>query len=64
MPGGNWVITSGAGSSTVSELTPSGRPLLTLTMPTNLFTYRADAIEPGRLSAAALRTGMDAQAPR
>ena len=64
MPGGNWVITSGAGSSTVSELTPSGRPLLTLTMPTNLFTYRADAIEPGRLSSAALRAGMDAQAPR
>ena len=64
MRAGNWVITSGAGSSTVSELSPSGRPLLTLTMPTNLFTYRADAIEPGRLSAAALRAGMDAQAPR
>ena len=64
MRAGNWVMTSGAGSSTVSELTPLGRPLLTLTMPTNLFTYRADAIEPGRLSAAALRAGMDAQAPR
>jgi len=64
MRAGNCVITSGAGSSTVSELSPSGRPLMTLTMPMNLFTYRADAIEPGRLSAAALRAGMDAQAPR
>ena len=64
MPGGNWVMTSGSGSNWVTELTASGRPVLTLTMPTGLFTYRVDAIEPGRLSAAALRAGMDAQAPR
>ncbi|MSX03137.1 MAG: hypothetical protein F2813_08275 [Actinobacteria bacterium] len=64
MPGGNWVMTSGGGSNWVTELTSKGRPVLTLTMPQELFTYRADAIEPGRLSAAALRAGMDAQAPR
>jgi hypothetical protein len=35
-----------------------------MTFPGGLFPYRVDAIEPGRLKARDLRSGMDAQYPR
>ncbi len=64
LPGGNWVSAWGGGSSIVSENTPSGRPVLSMTFPGGLFPYRVDAVEPGRLKARDLRSGMDAQYPR
>jgi hypothetical protein len=38
--------------------------VIEMAMPDQLFTYRVNAIEPGRLSASDLRAGMDAQYPR
>jgi hypothetical protein len=38
--------------------------VLTLTMPRQLFSYRAQAVPPGVLTRDALRAGMDAQYPR
>lgn len=64
LAGGNWAVSWGAGSSLFSEVTPGGRPVLSMTYPGGLFSYRVDAIEPGRLKAADLRAGMDAQYPR
>lgn len=64
MRGGNWAVAWGAGSPFFSEVTRKGRPVLTMTVPGGLFPYRVDAIEPGRLSASDLRSGMDAQYPR
>lgn len=64
LPGGNWVSAWGGGSSVVSEVTAGGRPVLSLTFPGGLFTYRVDAIRPGMLRARDLRAGMDAQYPR
>ena len=64
LKGGNWAVTWGVGSPFISEVTPSGRPVLTLTIPDGMFSYRIDALEPGLVSAADLRAGMDAQFPR
>ncbi|CAB4881252.1 unannotated protein [freshwater metagenome] len=60
--GGHWVMSWG-GRPFITELTPKGRPVLTLTLP-NGASYRAQALEPGFLSAARLRAGMDAMHPR
>jgi hypothetical protein len=64
LAGGNWAVAWGGGSSLVSEITRRGRPVIEMAMPDQLFTYRVNAIEPGRLSASDLRAGMDAQYPR
>ena len=64
LSGGNWVVSWGVGSPFISEVTPSGRPVLTLTIPNAMFSYRVEPLEPGHLSAADLRAGMDAQYPR
>jgi hypothetical protein len=58
LPGGNWVIAWG-GTDLVTEQRPSGATVLALRFGSGHFTYRADALPPGRLSAADLRRGMD-----
>jgi hypothetical protein len=59
---GGWLIAWG-GLPTVSEYTATGARVSSLAFPP-FFSYRAVPVEPGRLSAAALRGGMDAQFPR
>ena len=56
--GGNWVVAWGA-SPLVTEQTPSGKVVRRLEFTDGLVTYRAAPVEPGRISAAALRRGMD-----
>ena len=62
LSGGNWV-TGWGGSELFSEQTPSGTPVFRLRLP-EIFSYRTVPIEPGRLSPAALRGGMDSMHPR
>ncbi|HET8980947.1 MAG TPA: arylsulfotransferase family protein, partial [Solirubrobacteraceae bacterium] len=62
LPGGDWVVSWGA-SRYVTEQTPDGRLVFTLTFLQGLASYRAFPILPGQLSIAALRAGMDAQYP-
>lgn len=61
LPGGNWVINWGA-SAQVGEYTPSGKKVLSLTWPGDLFSYRMDPAP--FLSLQDLRDGMDQQFPR
>lgn len=63
LAGGNWV-TAWGGLPLVSELTPAGSPVFRLTFTQNLFSYRADPVPFGRLSAATLRDGMNTMHPR
>jgi hypothetical protein len=63
LPGGDWV-TSWGGRPFVTELDPAGTPVFRLTFTQGLFSYRADALPFGRLSARTLRRAMDAQYPR
>jgi Arylsulfotransferase (ASST) len=58
LPHGNWVVAWG-GTRLVTEQTPSGETVLALRFGRKHFTYRVDALPPGRLSAADLRRGMD-----
>src|SRR5947208_165256 len=44
----------------VTELTPAGDPVATITFPGTIFTYRGIPVESGVLSAATLRNGMNA----
>jgi Arylsulfotransferase (ASST) len=63
LPGGDWVVQWG-GNPFMTELDPSGNPVLTISY--NLggtFSYRAQPILPGVVSADQLRQGMDAMAP-
>jgi hypothetical protein len=62
LPKGNWVVSWG-NSPYVGELTAAGRPVLTITLGGDLRSYRTFPVLPGELSRAALRRGMDAQAP-
>ena len=62
LAGGNWV-TSWGDTPWVTEQRPSGRWVLTIRFRDTRATYRAVPVEPGRLSAAGLRAGMDAMAP-
>jgi hypothetical protein len=62
LPGGDWVISWG-NTHWVTELTPAGRPVLTIQFTGDLATYRAVPILPGQLSRAGLRRAMDAMAP-
>ena len=64
LSGGNWVISAGGGTSISSELRPNGAPVLTMTFPGRIFSYRTEPLERGRISAATLRAAMDARKPR
>jgi hypothetical protein len=59
LPGGDWVVSWG-NTRWITELTPSGDPVLTLALADGLASYRAVPIAPGRLSREALRRAMDA----
>ncbi len=59
---GGWLIAWG-GNPTVSEYSAGGTRISSLNF-APYFSYRAQPIEPGRLSATQLRDGMDAQYPR
>jgi hypothetical protein len=62
LPGGNWVAAWAPGPL-VAEYEPDGGRVLAIRFGGGLFTYRAVPVEPGRLSAEALRAGMDALTP-
>jgi arylsulfotransferase ASST len=63
LPGGDWLMSWG-NTGLVTELSPLGAPVFSLTFDAGLFSYRAHPVLPGLLSRAALRAGMDAQHPR
>ena len=63
LAGGNWVTAWGS-QPFVSELTPAGNPVFRLTFTQNLFSYRAEPLPFGRLSAATLRRAMESRYPR
>jgi hypothetical protein len=48
----------------VTELTPSGDRVFRMTFKDPYFSYRAEPVQFGVLTRAALRSGMDAQYPR
>jgi hypothetical protein len=62
LSGGHWFVGWGS-SPTVTENAPDGTRVLSLSLPDDSFSYRAVAVEPGRLSRAELRAGMDAMFP-
>jgi hypothetical protein len=62
LAGGHWLLSWGY-SPLITELTATGRPVLTLTLDSG-FSYRAQAVPSTLLSRAALRAGMDAMASR
>ena len=62
LAGGDWLMSWGY-ARTITELTPSGRPVLTLTLDEG-FSYRAQSVPSTLVSRAALRAGMDAMHPR
>ncbi len=60
LPGGDWLAAWG-GSNNVTELTPTGKPVLTLTFPTG-FTYRAYPVDDSfPINRDMLIAGMNAQ---
>ncbi len=59
---GDWVVSWG-GDPVVGEYRPDGTPVFRMTFD-SLFSYRVEPVAAGRLSAAALRAGMDALAAR
>jgi hypothetical protein len=61
LPGGDWVMSWGS-VGLVTELTPTGSPVLSIETPTT-FSYRADPVLPGALSRDALHSAMDAMNP-
>jgi hypothetical protein len=63
LPGGNWVMSWG-GNPVVTELTPAGSRVFSLTFSGTQFSYRAHPVPPGVLSRSSLRAGMDARYPR
>jgi hypothetical protein len=67
LAGGNWVMGWG-GLAQFAELTPAGEVALRVTYTADespaSFSYRTHPVEPGLLSRAALRAGMDARFPR
>jgi hypothetical protein len=60
---GNWVMAWG-GTSSITEMTPSGSRVFRIKTTPPFFTYRAVPIAQGVLTREALRSGMDAQYPR
>jgi hypothetical protein len=63
LPGGNWVMAWGQ-NPFVTELTPAGGRVYKVTFTQGLFSYRANPVPFGTLSAAAVRGGMDTMYPR
>jgi hypothetical protein len=65
LPGGDWV-TSWGSARYVTEQSPSGAIVfqLTFTGSRYVYSYRANPVLPGQLTAAQLRAGMDAMNPR
>ncbi|MBJ7348359.1 MAG: aryl-sulfate sulfotransferase [Thermoleophilaceae bacterium] len=63
LAGGNWLMSWG-GNSVVTELTPDGRSVLTLTFPAPAFSYRAVPWQGPAGGVAELRQAMDAVAER
>jgi arylsulfotransferase ASST len=63
LPGGNWVMSWGQ-QPLVTELTPAGTRVYKLTFVGGLFSYRANPVPFGTLSASAVRGGMDTMHPR
>jgi hypothetical protein len=59
LPGGHWVMSWG-GNSIVEEMTGAGRRVFALHLGGGLFSYRAVPVLAGQVSAAQLRSGMDA----
>jgi uncharacterized protein YndB with AHSA1/START domain len=62
LPGGNWVISWG-GTDLVTEETPAGKSVFSLSFPEYL-TYRAFPVLPHKLRRSKLYAGMDAMHPR
>jgi hypothetical protein len=62
LPGGHWVISWG-GTDLITEETPAGKPVFSLSFPA-LLSYRAFPVLPHRLKRSALYAGMDAMHPR
>lgn len=63
LPGGNWVMSWG-NTGVITELSPSGSRIVSLTFDDGLFSYRAHPVPFGELTRTAVRAGMDAQFPR
>lgn len=63
LPGGDWVVAWG-GTPLVNELTPYGVPVFDLTFAYPYYSYRAVAVLPGQLRAAALLRAMNLMTPR
>jgi Arylsulfotransferase (ASST) len=63
LPGGNWVMAWGS-SELITEVSAAGERITSLQFEGHTFSYRVHPVPFGRLSAAALRAGMDAQYPR
>jgi hypothetical protein len=63
LAGGHWLVGWG-GNGLATELRADGTPVLTLTMPAPVFSYRAVPVSSGVIDRTALRAGMDAQHPR
>jgi hypothetical protein len=61
LTGGDWVVDWGS-TTTTTELSPAGDPVLTIQLAPGYFSYRTVPVESGVLSAAQLRAGMDAMA--
>jgi hypothetical protein len=63
---GRWLISWGA-NSLITELDTARRrhrPIFTIKLPHDLFSYRVQGVAPGIVSRDALRAGMDAMHPR
>jgi hypothetical protein len=63
LSGGDWVMSWGS-SKLITELSPAGNRVFSLTFDNDLFSYRAHPVPYGTLDRGALRAGMDAQYPR
>ena len=63
LSGGRWLISWGA-NPLITELSARHRPIFTIKLPRELFSYRVQGVEPGVVSRDALRAGMDAMYPR
>jgi hypothetical protein len=61
--GSRWLIDWGS-RSLIEEVTGGGRRILALTLPHELFSYRAQSVPPGVLTRESLQAGMNAQYPR
>jgi hypothetical protein len=66
LAGGRWLISWGA-NPLITELDTARhkhRPIFTIKLPHELFSYRVQGVRPGVVSREALRAGMDAMHPR